>query len=63
MPLDVEEVARAQVPVTIRLKQDRTCLYARVDGQWGCVTIKSSASASIAGAEAWLIQRDWEDWG
>jgi hypothetical protein len=40
-----------------------TCLYARVDGTWGCFTIKPSASASIASAEAWLLKRDWQDWG
>lgn len=40
-----------------------TCLYARVDGEWGCYTIKPSASASIASAEAWLVKRGWEDWG
>jgi len=40
-----------------------TCLYARVDGGWNCFTIKPSASASIASAEAWLIKQDWADWG
>jgi len=40
-----------------------TCLYACVDGKWGCYTIKPRASASIALAEAWLKKRGWEDWG
>ncbi|HEX7479967.1 MAG TPA: hypothetical protein VF331_19345 [Polyangiales bacterium] len=40
-----------------------TCLYARVDGEWSCFTVKPSASASIASAEAWLVKRGWEDWG
>ena len=40
-----------------------TCLYALKDGEWGCYTIKPSASETIATAEAWLDKRDWEDWG
>jgi hypothetical protein len=40
-----------------------TCLYARRDGEWGCYTIRPSASGTIAAAEAWLEQRGWEDWG
>jgi hypothetical protein len=40
-----------------------TCLYACVDGEWGCFTIRPSASAAIATAEAWLARRGWEDWG
>lgn len=40
-----------------------TCLYARVDGEWGCYTIRPNASESIRTAEAWLDKRDWEDWG
>ena len=40
-----------------------TCLYAFKDGEWGCYTIKPSASESIATAEAWLDKREWEDWG
>jgi hypothetical protein len=40
-----------------------TCLYARVDGEWDCYTIKPSAAATIASAEAWLVKRDWQDWG
>jgi hypothetical protein len=40
-----------------------TCLYARRDGEWGCYTVKPSASRSIADAEAWLVKRGWEDWG
>jgi hypothetical protein len=40
-----------------------TCLYAQVGGEWGCYSIKRSESGSIASAEAWLIKRDWEDWG
>ncbi len=40
-----------------------TCLYARIDGEWDCYTIKPSASASISSAEAWLEKRGWEDWG
>jgi hypothetical protein len=40
-----------------------TCLYAQVGGEWGCYSIKPSESGSIASAEAWLIKRDWEDWG
>jgi hypothetical protein len=39
-----------------------TCLYALKDGEWGCYTIKPSASESIATAEAWLDKREWEDW-
>jgi hypothetical protein len=39
-----------------------TCLYARRDGEWGCYTIRPSASESIASAEAWLKKRDWEGW-
>jgi hypothetical protein len=40
-----------------------TCLYALRDGEWGCYTIKPSASETIATAETWLNKRDWEDWG
>lgn len=40
-----------------------TCLYACVDGEWDCYTIKPTASATIATAEAWLCKCDWEDWG
>jgi len=40
-----------------------TCLYARRDGDWGCYTIKPSASTTIASAEEWLDKRRWEDWG
>ena len=40
-----------------------TCLYALRDGEWGCYTIKPSASETIATAETWLDKRDWEDWG
>lgn len=40
-----------------------TCLYACRDGHWGCYTIKPSAAATIASAEAWLVRREWEDWG
>lgn len=40
-----------------------TCLYALKDGEWGCYTIRPSASETIATAEAWLDKRDWEDWG
>jgi hypothetical protein len=40
-----------------------TCLYALKDGEWGCYTIKPSASETIATAETWLNKRDWEDWG
>lgn len=40
-----------------------TCLYALTDGEWGCHTIKPSASETIATAETWLNKRDWEDWG
>ena len=39
-----------------------TCLYALKDGEWGCYTIKPSASETIATAEKWLNKRDWEDW-
>jgi hypothetical protein len=37
-----------------------TCLYARIDGKWGCYTIKPSTSGSISSAEAWLVKRQWE---
>ena len=40
-----------------------TCLYALKEGEWGCYTIKPSASETIATAEAWLDKREWEDWG
>ena len=40
-----------------------TCLYALRDGEWGCYTVKPSASKSIASAEEWLEKRRWEDWG
>jgi hypothetical protein len=40
-----------------------TCMYALRDGEWGCYTIKPSASETIAAAERWLNNRDWEDWG
>ena len=40
-----------------------TCLYALRDGEWGCHTIKPSASETISTAEKWLDKRDWEDWG
>jgi hypothetical protein len=40
-----------------------TCLYALRDGEWGCYTIKPSASETIATAETWLNNRDWKDWG
>jgi hypothetical protein len=40
-----------------------TCLYANIDGEWDCYTIKPSESASIVSAEAWLVKRKWEDWG
>lgn len=40
-----------------------TCLYALRDGEWGCYTIKPSASENISSAEQWLDKHDWEDWG
>lgn len=40
-----------------------TCLYALVDGEWGCYTIKPNASETIGAAERWLDEREWEDWG
>ena len=40
-----------------------TCLYARRDSEWACYTIKPNAARSIADAEAWLVARDWKDWG
>lgn len=40
-----------------------TCLYALRDGEWGCYTIKPSASETIATAETWLNKRGWKDWG
>jgi hypothetical protein len=40
-----------------------TCLYALRDGEWGCYTIKPSASQTISSAEKWLDKRKWEDWG
>lgn len=40
-----------------------TCMYALKDDEWGCYTLKPSASETIATAEAWLDKRDWEDWG
>ncbi len=39
-----------------------TCLYALTDGEWGCYTIKPSASETIATAKTCLNKRDWEDW-
>lgn len=39
-----------------------TCLYAKVDGEWGAYTIKPNQSQDIASAEAWLDGRGWEDW-
>jgi len=39
-----------------------TCLYALRNGDWGCYTIRPSASATIASAEAWLEKRAWDDW-
>ena len=40
-----------------------TCLYALKGGEWGCYTIKPSASETIVTAETWLDKREWEDWG
>lgn len=40
-----------------------TCLYARRAGEWGCYTVKPSASKDIASAVNWLSARDWVDWG
>ncbi len=40
-----------------------TCLYALRDGEWGCYTIRPSASGAIGTAEAWLGKRGWEGWG
>jgi hypothetical protein len=40
-----------------------TCLYALRDSQWGCYTIKPSASETICSAEMWLEKREWQDWG
>jgi len=40
-----------------------TCLYALRDGEWGCYTIKPSASENLSSAEKWLDKRDWEYWG
>jgi hypothetical protein len=40
-----------------------TCLYALRHGEWGCYTIKPSASENISTAETWLDKRNWEEWG
>lgn len=40
-----------------------TCVYAQREGEWGCYTIKPSASETIATAEAWLSKHDWKGWG
>lgn len=40
-----------------------TCLYAPKADEWGCYTIKPSASETIATAEIWLNKRDRQDWG
>ena len=40
-----------------------TCLYALRDGEWGCYTIKLSASETTSTAEKWLDEHDWEAWG
>lgn len=40
-----------------------TCLYACREGQWGAYRIRPSASRDMASAEAWLVKRDWKEWG
>ncbi len=40
-----------------------TCLYAHKADEWGCYTIKPSASETSDTAENWLNKRDWQDWG
>ena len=39
-----------------------TCLYARIDGKWGCYTVRPSEAGSIGSAVAWLTKRKWEGW-
>lgn len=39
-----------------------TCLYARVDGKWGCYTVRPSEAGSIDSAVAWLTKRKWVGW-
>ena len=66
----IAEVNEAKDGVLVRFVADGlsgsfhgTCLYALRDGEWGCYTIKPSASETIASAEMWLDKRDWDDWG
>ena len=66
----IAEVSATNDGVLIRFVADGmsdsfygTCMYALRDGAWGCYTIKPSASETIATAETWLNNRDWEDWG
>jgi hypothetical protein len=40
-----------------------TCLYARIDGEWGCYIVTASAEDTIASAEAWLAKHGWENRG
>lgn len=40
-----------------------TCLYACREGQWGAYRIRPSASRDMASAEAWLVKREWQEWG
>lgn len=39
-----------------------TCLYARVDGNWGCYVVRPSEAGSIESAVTWLTKRKWESW-
>jgi len=39
-----------------------TCLYARIDGKWGCYTVRPSEAGTIESAVAWLTKRKWEGW-
>ena len=46
-----------------KVPRPKAAKLSREDDEWGCYTIKPSASETIAMAETWLNKRDWEDWG
>jgi hypothetical protein len=39
-----------------------TCLYARVEGKWGCYVVRPSEAGSIESAVAWLTKQGWKGW-
>jgi hypothetical protein len=39
-----------------------TCLYLNWQGLWGAYTIRPNQSQDVAGAEAWLVKRNWKSW-